>query len=134
MKYPWLFGEVGMVNDPSLERERVYVRDYPTRDKLAADVRAMLRRGTRLLLVYVGGDTDYAYREQFFEMIGGTPSRDIDVDFYPDADHTFFLESDRKQVLERIGGWLTHNFATDARPAATAAKAVATSQPSEGAE
>ena len=109
-RYPGLLGGRDRATGVVEERERVFVRDYPTREKLATDVRSMLARGTRLLLVYVGGDTDYAYRDQFFEMIWAGPSERLDVSFYPKADHTFFLESDRQVVIERVTRWMTATF------------------------
>lgn len=110
-KYPKLFGESQPSASPTAEREQVYLRDYPTREKLRADVLDMVNRGKRLLLLYVGGDTDYAYREQFFEMIGETkPHPNIDVDYYPDADHTFFLEEDRHRSILRVSNWMRDAF------------------------
>jgi hypothetical protein len=120
LKYPKLFGDPEAVNDPSYERERVYLRDYPSREKLRSDVLGMVSRGVRMLLVYVGGDTDYDYREQFYEMIrtdGIAP--EIDLEFYPEADHTFFLEEDRRTVVSRVGFWMIERFG---RPAAAAAR------------
>jgi dienelactone hydrolase len=113
-RFPRLFGDVAGVEDLALARERVYIRDYPTRERLRWDVHTMVERGTRLLLVYVGGDTDYNYREQFFEMIGRETTTNIDVTFYPKADHTFFIESDRKLALERVSSWLRECFGTSA--------------------
>jgi pimeloyl-ACP methyl ester carboxylesterase len=110
LRYPGWFGDDLPPTNPAQERERVYVRDYPTRQQLASDVASMLARGTRLLLVYVGGDTDYAYREQFFEMIWRKPTPNVEVCFLPDADHTFYLKSDRVLVLEKIATWMAANF------------------------
>jgi hypothetical protein len=77
----------------------------------------MVERGARLLLVYVGGDTDYAYREQFFEIIGRETATNIDVSFYPQADHTFFIESDRKLALARVTSWMKESFGQSPQPA-----------------
>ena len=114
LKYPKLFGEPASVGGPGVEREAVYLRDYPTREKLRADLLRMVDRGTRLLLIYVGGDTDYVYRDQFFAMLGGL-ERDarIDVEFYPDADHTFFLEEDRVKSILRITQWMRDAFGAE---------------------
>lgn len=111
LKYPKLFGDPETVNDPSYERERVYLRDYPTREKLRRDVLGMVDRGTRLLMIYVGGDTDYDYKEQFFEQIGSDEiASQVDLEFYPEADHTFFLEQDRQKVVTRVSSWMTQHF------------------------
>ena len=110
-KYQKLFGDPNAVNDPFYERERVYLRDYPSRTKLRSDVLGMVSRGVRLLLVYAGGDTDYHYREQFYEMIGtDSIASEIDLEFYPEADHTFFLEEDRRVVISRVGSWMLDRF------------------------
>jgi hypothetical protein len=111
LKYPRLFGDPASVNDPSHEREQVYLRDYPSPEKLSSDVFSMVDRGARLLLIYVGGDTDYHYRDQFFEMIRGKRiATQIDLEFYPDADHTFFLEEDRRKVIARVDAWMWDRF------------------------
>lgn len=109
-KYPRLFGHDALAPDPSLARERVFVREYPSQEKLARDVRSILDRGAHMLFVYVGGDTDYGYREQLFEMIDGKPNGNLEVVFYPDADHTFFLRRDRRLVQEMVTAWMTQSF------------------------
>lgn len=109
-RYPHWFGHDALLPDPSLARERVFIREYPTRAQLAQDVRAILKRGTRMLFVYVGGDTDYAYREQLFEMIGGKPNGNIEVIFHPTADHTFFLRQDRNIAIGQVASWMTQSF------------------------
>ncbi|HEY2408698.1 MAG TPA: alpha/beta fold hydrolase [Polyangiaceae bacterium] len=110
-KYPKLFGEHTFPNDPSYEREQVYVRDYPSREKLRADVFTMLERGARLLLVYAGGDTTYAYRDQFFEMIRSPETAPrVELEFYADMDHTFFLEEDRQKVIRRVVRFMQNSF------------------------
>lgn len=111
VRYPKLFGDAEAINDPSYERERVYLRDYPTREKLRSDVLGMMERDMRLLMIYVGGDTDYDYRDQFFEQIRTDRVKNkVDIEYYADADHTFFLEEDRRTVVNRVGAWMTQNF------------------------
>jgi dienelactone hydrolase len=113
-KYPHLFGHDALLPDPSLARERVFIREYPTQEKLRRDVRSILARGTRMLFVYVGGDTDYAYRDQLFEMLDGKPAGNLEVVFYPEADHTFFLRRDRDIALDRVTTWMTSGFGAPA--------------------
>lgn len=102
------------------EQERVYVRAYPSAEKLQSDVATMVARGACLLLIYVGGDTDYSYKEQFFEMIDNREvAGQVELDFYPNADHTFFLEEDRRRVIQRIGYFLRKHFALQEREVAS---------------
>jgi alpha-beta hydrolase superfamily lysophospholipase len=117
-RYPHLFGGVSIPASVAQERERVFVRDYPTPAKLREDVSAMTARGARLLLIYTGGDTDYSYEKQFFDMIGQPPSEQIQVTYYADADHTFFLESDRARAIERVTAWSKEAFGPGPTPQA----------------
>lgn len=111
-----VLGDWEAAAEASQDRERVYVRDYPSPKKLQSDIAALVARGAALLLIYVGGDTDYAYKEQFYEMIDERAgSNRVELDFYPDADHTFFLEEDRRRVIQRIGFFLRKYFVTGDR-------------------
>jgi pimeloyl-ACP methyl ester carboxylesterase len=111
LRYPKLFGEPESLTDRSLEPERVFVRDYPTKEQLARDVRAMLTRGTRLLWIYSGGDTNYAYKDQFFDFTGAPDLKGkLELEFYASADHTFFLVEDRERVMNRVLAWLEQEF------------------------
>ena len=93
------------------EAEEIYIRDYPSREKLEADLDALLRRGVRLMFVYSGTQTDYRYASQFYEMFGGIDFRGrIDVEFYPQADHTFSFVSDRAAVIQRLCAWVDARF------------------------
>jgi len=119
-----VLGDSEVAVEVSQDRERVYVRDYPSPKKLQSDIAALVARGAALLLVYVGGDTDYAYKEQFYEMIDESADcNQVELDFYPDADHTFFLEEDRRRVIQRIGFFLRKHFGVGARgPSASTAQ------------
>ncbi len=111
LKYPRLFGEAVQVSDRSMENERVFLRDYPTQTSLARDVRQLARRGVSLLWIYSGGDTNYSYRQQFFDFTGLSEREGkLDVEFYPNADHTFFLVEHRERVMSRVLNWLRREF------------------------
>lgn len=95
--------------------QRVYVREYPTRDNFRADVRSMLAAGKRMLFVYVGGDTGYAYRDQLRDVLGMSMlPNEIEVEFLPDADHTFAYESDRDTVIRRVVRFMGDAFGATA--------------------
>jgi pimeloyl-ACP methyl ester carboxylesterase len=111
LRYPKLFGEPASLNDRSLEAERVYVRDYPTQQQFSKDLRLMVERGTKLLFIYSGGDTNYAYRDQLFDFTGAADlAHKIELEFYENADHTFFLVRDRERVMQRVCEWLVAQF------------------------
>jgi hypothetical protein len=93
-------------------RETVYKRDYPDWAQFTSDLEALVARGVGLLFVYVGGDTDYNHRAQFFKMFGSArlSAANIAVDYYPKSDHTFFGVDARRAIVERVNGWLNERF------------------------
>jgi hypothetical protein len=93
-------------------RETVYKRDYPDWAQFTRDLEALVARGVGLLFVYVGGDTDYNHRAQFFKMFGSArlSAANIAVDYYPNSDHTFFGVGARRAIVERVDGWLNERF------------------------
>jgi len=98
----------------------IFARRYPTQDRFAADVRSLRQRGCHLLFIYVGGDSEFNHLGQFSEMVGSsTLVEDIDVEYYGEADHTFFRVPDRQRVVDRVGLWMSENFGaalTDPQP------------------
>jgi dienelactone hydrolase len=88
------------------DRESVYLRDRPSMEKFATDVRLMVRRGVQLMFVYVSGDNPFTHKGQFFEMVGGHDlAGKVRVEFYKDADHTFFLLRDRARLIYDVCDW-----------------------------
>lgn len=94
------------------EAEEIYVREYPERAQMAADLEAMLAREAKLLFVYSGGLWLYFnYAAQFFEML--RPARfegRIEVELRPGADHIYMLPSERKWMVERVSSWVSQQF------------------------
>jgi dienelactone hydrolase len=89
----------------------VFARQYPTLQQFGADVRALASRGTRMLFVYVGGDTEFNHRGQLAEMLGTrSPLDGVELEYYPDADHTFFQVADRRRLVVRVGEWVARAF------------------------
>jgi len=111
LKYPNLFNEPADLNDRSLDPETVFVREYLTQEQLTADMRKLAGRGVRMLCMYSGGDTNYSYQGQFFDFVKApeiAPS--LEIVFYPEADHTFFLVEQRERVMSHIASWLQREF------------------------
>lgn len=112
LRYPQVFGEPESLNDRALDPETVFIRDYPSEQQLTEDVRGMVARGTRLLWIYSGGDTNYSYQDQFFDFVKAPELRGkLDIVFYPHADHTFYLVEQRERVMEQVVAWLQREFA-----------------------
>lgn len=111
LKYPKVFGEPESLHDRSLDPETVFVRDYPTPEQLTEDMRQLTRRGVRMLAIYSGGDTNYGYESQFYDFVKAPEvARNLELVFYPSADHTFYLVEQRERVMDRVTAWLQREF------------------------
>jgi dienelactone hydrolase len=82
-------------------------RPFGERRVVEQELEQLIGRGARLLYVYSGGvEGYYNHRRQFFEMFphlskGGY----VEVEFYPRADHTYTVASERERMLARVVGW-----------------------------
>lgn len=89
----------------------VFVRDYPSPQKMRHDVDAMLGRGTRLYFAFTGGFSYvYSYRSQFFDMLpdGASLRGKIHVEMFPLADHLFSGVELKEQLYHSVEQFLTH--------------------------
>ena len=91
--------------------DEVYLREFPPPRALRRDYAAMVDRGVQLLFLYAGGDSSYNHRRQLYEFGCDSPHGDkIEVEFYRQADHTFFRVEDRARAVARIGAWMERRF------------------------
>jgi dienelactone hydrolase len=105
-------GRIPLVNPD----DGVYRREYPPPEQLQRDYGALAAKGTRMLFVYVGKDANYNHREQLFEFAdapGLAPL--VDIEYYGNADHTFYLPENRAAAVRRVCSWADE--AWPARPA-----------------
>ncbi len=96
----------------------VFENEVVPKERFGAELRSLLERNTRMLLIYTGlGPLAYYYRKQICDAF---PDLDLDqnvhVCFYPEADHTFTLPGNRRQVIADIENWLLAEFTTDRTP------------------
>ncbi len=88
-------------------------REFLPKEQMERDIHTFVDRGMRLFYIYTGGlGTYYNHEGQFWSMFKSL-NRDGPVKslFFGDADHTFTLLRDRKQLLERVSGWMEATFA-----------------------
>lgn len=80
----------------------------PPRSTVQREIEQLLMRGAHLLHIYTGGvDEYYNYRGQFYDMFRSIRPRDaLQVDYLPEVDHTFILESDRRRLIALITDWM----------------------------
>jgi alpha-beta hydrolase superfamily lysophospholipase len=82
------------------------MRDVPPLDQAQSDLRHLIERGVRLLLLYTS-DRDYSYPRHFQETFPGVRSDRVDVAYFPDADHTFTLLANQDLLVRSIDRWMT---------------------------
>lgn len=96
----------------AMESDEIFVRDYPTRERMAADVGMMLGHGVKLLYIYTS-DVEYVYNytDQFHDMLAPAQFRGrLELDRYPEADHLFSLSAQRQRLLNRIAGFMSAHW------------------------
>lgn len=92
-----------------------YVREIPPRDLVAARLRELVARGTRLLHIYSGGQEDYNYRAQFVDAFQSVNFRQqLTLAYLPDATHIFSDIAHQRQVVRTIREW-TEQFGLQPR-------------------
>ncbi|HEU4669282.1 MAG TPA: alpha/beta fold hydrolase [Dyella sp.] len=85
----------------------------PPRDQVRAELTALLARGARLSFIFSGGANGYFnHPRQIQECFGRAVARHpgLCVHRLAEADHTYCLAQDRRQLVERIDGWMRAQF------------------------
>lgn len=101
------------------EMREVWTREFPTRERFAADLDALVTRGVRMLMVFTtGADLRYNHRGQFHALFGHRDA--IEVEYDARADHLLSAGADREHFLARTQAFLQRHF-----PVATASDAPA---------
>lgn len=93
------------------EGPEMFERTFGPRAQVAAELNRLVDRGVQQLLIYSGGVREhyYNYRDQFYDMFPRLEgAKQIEVEYYPHADHVYTLNADRLQLMERIQTWLQH--------------------------
>jgi pimeloyl-ACP methyl ester carboxylesterase len=82
-------------------------RPFAPRLQSKREVQSLVDRGTQMLYFYTGGiENYYNYASQFFDMFSGLdPRGKIEVEYYPNADHTYTFGEDRERMFERVVEW-----------------------------
>lgn len=96
------------------DREEIYTRAYPTIEQLTREYQVLLERKVELLFVFAGGmgaDQGYNYKAQFADVFPSVArSRQVDIEYYPQADHTYSVVPHREMLMKRIEDWLVARF------------------------
>lgn len=97
---------------PAAPADAQYIREFPPRDEVAGDLRAMLARGMKLCVVHSGGmEIYYNHKSQFRDAF-----RDVDfagaltVHYFDEADHTFTELAQQQALHDAVTTWLRDTF------------------------
>jgi pimeloyl-ACP methyl ester carboxylesterase len=92
----------------ALLRQQQLRRPFGTRLEVQRALESLLNRGTQMLCIYTGAaEKYYNYAGQFFDTFKGLkPQGKIEVEYYPNADHTYTFAEDRDRMFERVIRWL----------------------------
>jgi hypothetical protein len=85
----------------------------PTREEYAERLRALIGRRAKLLFVFTGGlEERYNYRDQLFDAFPKLDLRShVELEYIPDADHTFSRAASQSRLEDRITKWYQTHFA-----------------------
>jgi pimeloyl-ACP methyl ester carboxylesterase len=97
--------------DPSMYEMPSYIREFPPRERVAAELQGFMRRGVELFCMFSGGLHEYnhigQYQASFPEVPFGTRLREAHV---PDASHVFSALEHQAEVVRELPDWLTSRF------------------------
>lgn len=87
-------------------------RDFPAREDAATRLQDLVRRDVRLLMLFTGGSyTYFNHVGQAAEALGpAAGASQVQVAYWPDCDHTFYLERDRQRLATAFIGWMQAQF------------------------
>lgn len=87
------------------------LRDWPAIGTERGQLATLNARNVATCFIYTGGASYVVHARQFGETFGaGAGAPNIDFHFWPDCDHTFFAESDRRRLIAAIGAWVSARF------------------------
>jgi pimeloyl-ACP methyl ester carboxylesterase len=90
---------------------RMFERDLPPQSQVAAEIQVFLDRGMQALYVFAGGCPWYNYAGQFFNNFPHARCNpQVELEYFPQADHTYFLVADRDRLVDRIETWVSARF------------------------
>jgi pimeloyl-ACP methyl ester carboxylesterase len=92
----------------ALLRQQQLRRPFGTRAEVESALQSLVDRGAQMLCFYTGGaEKYYNYAGQFFDTFKRLDGRGrIEVQFYPNADHTYTFSEDRDRMLTRVVEWV----------------------------
>jgi hypothetical protein len=113
LKWNKLFKRVGVMDAVEVEAGAgaMFDRKYPPKEQLKSDLEALTARGTQLLLIYVGLDSNFAHPDQLKDLVGDQDfGGRLKLVFMGGADHIFYRTEDRALAVAEISRWMSEAF------------------------
>jgi pimeloyl-ACP methyl ester carboxylesterase len=90
------------------QAEAMYVREFPPREQVIGDCRAMIGRGVELCFLHSAGQYQYYnYRAQFADSFGDLAlNPHITSAYFPEANHLFTRRSHLQLLVARVAAWM----------------------------
>ena len=105
----------------------------PTREEMRRRLEQVIARSGRLLYVFTAGlEMRYYYRNQFFDAFPGLDFKGrLELEYWPDCDHTFTRQALQERLEERVLKWYGTHFGPtwSAEAAASSASNATSSSP-----
>ena len=87
--------------------------EMPSKGEILEQIRTVLGRGHPLYFIYSGGPAYYCYlthfRRDFKRFSSSAP---LEIEHFPEADHTFTMMYNQKLLLDAIQSWIEDAFGT----------------------
>ena len=87
-------------------------RDFPSNADAIAALEGLVSRKANVLMLYTGGvDRYFNHVRQARECFGDVvQSPRIMLDYWPDCDHTFYLQQHRDRLVSLVSSWMQASF------------------------
>ncbi len=107
----WVHARLGKAEEETREEEEfLWENETPSLEQFRSDLGGFMARGMPLLYVYSGSVREYRYERQFFDVCPEARNEKVTVQYYPEADHTYWRERNRIRLLGALCDWATSAF------------------------
>lgn len=107
-----VFGFLRRRSEGEVEASIDDYRDFPPQADAVAQLEAMVARDARLLFLFTGGA--YSYFNHAGQLADGfgpaAKANQVTLEFWPDCDHTFYLQRDRERLQRLVVSWMKSQF------------------------
>ena len=98
-----------------------YLREFPPRERVAADLKRLIGRGTELLFIFSGGLEEYNHQGQYAASFPEVSFSGRLLEAHvPSATHVFSAVAHQEFVVRTVSDWIRNRLATTAAGGNTA--------------